>query len=80
MVAPVVAPNHSDSHRLRVVVVSRDTFPATSPPNIKHPTHWLGLGPPPGVASNEDRYPSPRIVILGATGVRKLNCETYVDP
>ena len=39
-----------------------------------------GLGPPPGVASNEDRYPSPRIVILGATGVRKELGETYVDP
>ena len=36
-----------------------------------------GLGPPPGVASNEDRYPSPRIVILGATGVRKELGETY---
>ena len=30
----------------------------------------LGLGPPPGVDSNEFRFPSPRIVILGATGVR----------
>ena len=27
---------------------------------------------PPGVDSNEDRFPSPRIVILGATGVRTL--------
>ena len=32
------------------------------------------LGPPPGVASNEHRYPSPRIVILGATGVRRELC------
>ena len=32
----------------------------------------LGLGPPPGVDSNEFRFPSPRIVILGATGVRTL--------
>ena len=54
--------------------------------NLRVLTLWsfvgsvFGLGPPPGVASNEDRYPSPRIVILGATGVRKLNCETYVDP
>ena len=39
-----------------------------------------GLGPPPGVASNEDRYPSPRIVILGATGVRKELGETYFHP
>ena len=30
----------------------------------------LGLGPPPGVDGNEFRFPSPRIVILGATGVR----------
>ena len=40
----------------------------------------LGLGPPPGVASNEDRYPSPRIVILGATGVRKELGESYFHP
>ena len=32
----------------------------------------LGLGPPPGVDSNEFRFPSPRIVILGATGVRSF--------
>ena len=38
----------------------------------------LGLGPPPGVDSNEFRFPSPRIVILGATGVRPF--ETIFFP
>ena len=54
--------------------------------NLRVLTLWsfvgsvFGLGPPPGVASNEDRYPSPRIVILGATGVRKELGETYFHP
>jgi len=30
-----------------------------------------GLGPPEGMASNELQFPSPRIVVLGATGVGK---------
>ena len=34
----------------------------------------LCIGPPHGVASNEHRYPSPRIVILGATGGRRELC------
>ena len=37
----------------------------------------LGLGPPPGVDGNEFRFPSPRIVILGATGVRTSDTKFF---